>query len=103
MRQNCFGHFRFGIGPAVSLLTGTEGMAKRIDPFFGTSTYVDRYSFPVSRQAIAGAATALEFPFRFGNVTLAPELRYKRWFDKHYGGNWMMDEFTGGVAIRFSR
>ena len=96
-------HFRFGIGPAVSLLTGTEGMAKRIDPFFGTSTYVDRYSFPVSRQAIAGAATALEFPFRFGNVTLAPELRYKRWFDIHYGGNWMMDEFTGGVAIRFSR
>jgi len=96
-------HFRFGIGPAVSLLTGTEGMAKRIDPFFGTSTYVDRYSFPVSRQAIAGGAAALEFPFRFGNVTFAPELRYERWFDKHYGGNWMMDEFTGGVAIRFSR
>jgi len=36
-------------------------------------------------------------------VTLAPELRYKRWFDKRYGGNWVMDEFTGGVAIRFSR
>jgi len=96
-------HFRFGIGPAVSLLTGTEGMAKVIDPFFGTSTYVDRSSFPVARQAIAGAVAALEVPFRLGNVTLAPELRYKRWFDKHYGGNWMMDEFTGGVAIRFSR
>jgi hypothetical protein len=49
-------------------------------------------------------AAALEFPFRFRKVTLAPELRYKRWFAKHfYGGNWMMDEFTGGVAIRFSR
>ena len=96
-------HFRFGIGPAVSLLTRTEVVGKRIDPFFGTSTYLDTYSFPVSRQAIAGAVTALEFPFRFGNVTLAPELRYKRWFDKHYGGSWMMDEFTAGVAIRFSR
>ena len=96
-------HLRFGVGPAVSLLTGTEATAKRVDPFLGTSTYVDPYSFPVSRQAIAGAAAALEFPFRFGDVTLAPELRYKRWFDKHYGGNWMMDEFTGGVAVRFSR
>jgi hypothetical protein len=95
-------HFRFGMGPAVSLLTGTEGMAKLVDPFSGTSTSVDNYSFPVSRQAIAGAAAALEFPFHFGNVTVAPELRYERWFDKHYG-NWIMDEFTGGVAIRFSR
>ena len=76
-------HFRFGIGPVVSLLTGMEGMAKCIDPFFGTSTYVARYSFPVPRQAIAGTAAALEFPFRFGNETLAPELRYERWFDKH--------------------
>jgi len=96
-------HFRFGVGPAVSLLTGAEGIAKSVDPFSGTSTYVDSYSFPVSRQAIAGAAAALEFPFRFGNVTIAFELRYERWFDKHYGGNSTMDEFTGGVAIRFSR
>jgi hypothetical protein len=36
-------------------------------------------------------------------VTLAPELRYKRWFDQHYGGNWTMDEFTVGIAIRLSR
>jgi hypothetical protein len=95
--------FAFGVGPAVSLLTGTKGIAKRVDPFLGTSTYVDRYSFPVSRQAIAGAAAALEFPFCFGNLTLAPKLRYKRWFAKHYGGKWMMDEFTGGVAIRSIR
>jgi hypothetical protein len=96
-------HFRFGVGPAVSLLTGINGVGKVVDPFTGISTYVDNTSFPVSRQAIAGAAAALEFPFRFGNVTVAPELRYKRWFDKHYGGNSTMDEFTGGVAIRFSR
>lgn len=96
-------HFRFGVGPAVSLLTGIKGVGRLVDPFSGTSTYVDNISFPVSRQAIAGAAAALEFPFRFGNVTVAPELRYKRWFDKHYGGNSTMDEFTGGVAIRFSR
>jgi hypothetical protein len=96
-------HLRFGIGPSVSLLTGAEGIGKVVNPFTGTSTYMDRYSFPVSREVIAGAATALEFPFCFENhLTLAPELRYKRWFDKHYGGNWMMDEFTGGVAIRFS-
>jgi hypothetical protein len=81
-----------------------EGIGKRVDPFSGTSTYVDSYSFPVTRQVIAGAAAALEFPFRFGRVTLAPELRYKHWFDKHYGNNnWMVDEFTGGIAIRFSR
>jgi len=101
LRQN-----RFGISGSAwdpRFLTGTEGMAKLVDPFSGTSTSVDNYSFPVSRQAIAGAAAALEFPFRFGNVTVAPELRYEPWFDKHYGGDWMMDEFTGGVAIRFSR
>jgi hypothetical protein len=97
-------HLRFGVGPVVSLLTAVEGIDKFVNPFLGTTTYyVDNYYCPVSRQAIAGAAAALEFPFRFGNVTFAPELRYKRWFDKHYGGNWMMDEFTGGVAIRFSR
>ena len=95
-------HLRFGVGAVVSLLTNTEGMAKVVNPFLGTSIYVDRYSFPVSRQAIAGAVAALEFPFRIGNVIFAPELRYKRWFAKHYGGNWMMDEFTSGVAIRFS-
>ena len=94
-------HLQFGIGPAVSLLTATEETTKLVNPFSGT-TYVKSYAFPVSRQAITGAAAALEFPFRFGNVTLAPELRYKRWFDKHYGGNWTMDEFTGGIAIRFS-
>jgi len=95
-------HLRVGIGPAVSLLTATAETTKLVNPFSGT-TYVDGYSFPVSRQAIAGAAAALEFPFPFGNVTLAPELRYKRWFAKHYGANWTMDEFTGGIAIRFSR
>ncbi len=96
-------HLRFGIGPAVSLLTDAEGSTKVINPFSGTATYVDRYSFPVSRQAIAGAAAALEFPFRFRNVTLAPELRYKRWFSRHYASYWTMDEFTVGAAIRFSR
>jgi hypothetical protein len=62
------------------------------------------YTFPItiSRQAIAGAAAALEFPFRFRNVILASELRYKRWFDKH-SGDWTMDEFTVGIAIRLSR
>jgi len=58
--------------------------------------------FPV-RQVIAGAAAAFEFPFRFKNLALAPELRYKRWFDKHYSGIWTMDEITAGIAIRFSR
>ena len=94
-------HLQLGIGPAVSLLTATEETTKLVNPFSGT-TYVNSYAFPISRQAIAGAAGALEFPFRFGNVTLAPELRYKRWFDKHYGDNWTIDEFTGGIAIRFS-
>ena len=96
-------HLNFGIGPAVSLLTATGATTTTINPFSGTSTHVDTYTFPVSRQAIAGAAAALEFPFRFRNVTLAAELRYKRWFDKHYGGNWTMDEFTVGIAIRLSR
>jgi|BarGraNGADG00212_1021973.scaffolds.fasta_scaffold54567_1 hypothetical protein len=98
-------HLHFGIGPAVSLLTaiGATTKVKIIDPFPGAYPYVYTYISPVSRQAIAGAAAALEFPFRFRNVTLAPELRYKRWFDKHYGGNWTMDEFTVGIAIRLSR
>jgi hypothetical protein len=61
-------HLRFGVGPVVSLLTGVEGMSKRVDPFLGTSTYVDNYSFPISRQAIAGAAAALELPFHFALV-----------------------------------
>jgi hypothetical protein len=104
VEAEAFRHFRFGIGPAMSELTGTEGMGKIINPFSGTSAiYVDNSYFSVPLQAIAGAAAALEFPFRFGHVTLAPELRYKRWFDKHYGSNSTMDEFTGGVAIRFSR
>lgn len=97
-------HLRFGIGPAVSLLTGTEPIAKRVDPFLGTSTYVEPAFLYFSNQVTVGAAAAMEFPFRFGNVTLAPELRYKRWFDKHFSNHmWMMDEFTVGVAIRFSR
>jgi hypothetical protein len=35
-------------------------------------------------------------------MTVAPELRYKRWFDKHYGANSTMDEVTAGVGLRFS-
>jgi hypothetical protein len=98
-------HVNLGIGPAASLLTGaaTGGTVRVIGPFPDAFPYVFSYAPQVSRQAIAGAEAALEFPFRFRNVMLAPELRYKRWFDKHYSGNWTMDEFTVGVAIRLSR
>jgi len=97
-------HLRLAVGPVVSLLTDAEGIDKFVNPFLGTTTYyVDNYYFPVSRRAIAGAAAALEFPFRLKNLTLAPEVRYKRWFDKHYGANSTMDEFTVGIAIRLSR
>ena len=97
-------HLRFGIGPAVSLLTGhgTDSQACRsiLRNFHIRGTSFLRFS----NQVTVGAAAAMEFPFRFGNVTLAPELRYKRWFDKHFSNHmWMMDEFTVGVAIRFSR
>ena len=98
-----FRHLRFGVGPALSFLTDTKSIDTLVDPFSGTSTFPDYYTFPVSRQEIAGAAAALEFPFRLGRVTVAPELRYKRWFATHYGTNWTLDEFTGGVALRFSR
>jgi hypothetical protein len=105
VEADLFRHLRFGVGPVVSLLTGAYGIDKFVNyPFLGRTTYImDEYSFPVSRRAIAGATAALEFPFRLGNITLAPELRYKRWFDKHYGGNSVINEFTGGVAIRLSR
>lgn len=98
-------HLYFGVGPAVSLLTATGATTnvRLIGAPPGASIFVSTSAPPVSRQAIAGAAAALEFPFRFGNVTLAPELRYKRWFDQHYGGNSTMDEFTVGIAIRLSR
>jgi hypothetical protein len=44
----------------------------------------------------------MEFPFRFGNVTFAPELPYQRCFDKHFSNHiWMMDEFTGGIEAAF--
>jgi hypothetical protein len=97
-----FRHFRFGVGPVVSLLSGVE-RTKVVDPPSAASIYAATYGFPVSREAAAGAAAALEFPFRLGNTTLAPELRYKRWFDANYRANWLMDELTAGVAIRFSR
>ena len=97
-------HLRFGLGPDVSLLTSMESISKTVDPFLGTFTSVGPFIPYFSNQVTTGATAAMEFPFRFGNVTLAPELRYKRWFNKHLSNRmWMMDEFTGGVAIRFSR
>jgi hypothetical protein len=98
-------HLNFGIGPAVSLLTsaGATTSVRLIGAPPGAPIYVNTSAPLVSRQAIAGAAAALEFPFHFRNLTLAPELRYKRWFDQHYGGNWSMDELTVGIAIRVSR
>lgn len=92
-------HVRFGIGSTVSVLTDTLTLSS----ISNQGPSVDRYSRPLARQTIAGAAASIEFPFRVGPVTLAPDLRYTRWFAGHFGSNWRLDELTAGVAIRFSR
>jgi len=93
-------HIRFGIGPAVSVLTDT--LTLDWDSLREVMV-VDHFLRAPSRPVVGGAAASVEFPFRFGHVTLAPDLRYTRWFDGHFGGNWQLDELTAGVAIRFSR
>lgn len=95
-------HLQVGVGAAVSVLTSDQTTGKVVDPFYGTRFYDANYFRPVTRQVIVGIPAVLEFPFRVGRVTLAPDLRYIRWFARHYGGSWAMDEFSAGLAVRFS-
>ena len=58
-------HLRFGIGPAVSLLTGTEPIAKRVDPFLGTSTYVETSFLILFKSSDGGSGRCDGVPFPF--------------------------------------
>jgi len=91
-------HLRLGIGPELSVLTGSHTIFEQRHPslHIGPST-VD---FPPGKPDLFGIAAALEFPFLLSPVIVAPEIRYTRWTGKHYGGIWAMDELTVGVAIR---
>jgi hypothetical protein len=90
-------HVRFGIGPALSLVTGGRATFEQRSPFFNVNQTIAK---PPDKRALFGVGAALEFPFRLGPVILAPEIRYNRWTGKHYGGIWAMDEATAGLAIR---
>lgn len=92
-------HVRLGIGPVLSLLTGSRTAVELRISFRPEMLHTDPFRHPVSAELL-GIAAAVEFPFRLGRVTMAPEVRYTRWTGKHYGGIWAMDEVTTGLALR---
>jgi hypothetical protein len=92
-------HIRLGIGPEVSVVTGSHAMFEQRHPMFYIQPAPIYLHIP--KRVCFGIAASVEFPFRLGPVTLAPEIRYTRWTGKHYGGISAMDEVATGLAFRF--
>lgn len=93
-------HIRLGLGPEASTITGNRTLFEFRNPFTGEQGFVTDYLRRVGRHTVLGIGTALEFPFHFPKIVVAPEVRYTRWTEKHYGGHWALDEVTAGIAIR---
>jgi hypothetical protein len=94
-------HIRLAAGPASSTLTTDRTITQLRNPLSGDTTFNNQYFRPESRRTVFGAAVSAEFPFAIGKLVLAPEVRYTRWFAKHYGGASALDEVVTGIAIRF--
>ena len=92
-------YVRLGIGPEVSIVTGSRTTLEVRNPF-GPDINRTADDLRPLKPGLFGICAAVEFPFRLGPVTVAPEVRYKRWTGKHYGEIWAMDEVTAGLAIR---
>jgi len=92
-------HVRLGLGPGVSIVTGSRNTFEIRNPFTGYRSGRADYLRPV-RPALFGIGAALEFPFRFSKIVIAPGVHYHHWTGKHYGGIWSPDEVSSGIAIR---
>ena len=93
-------HVGAGTGPSFSTLTSHRILYEVRNPFTTNSKFESNYP-NLDRQAVAGMAAAIEFPFRAGPVIVASEVRYTRWTGKHQGGYWRLDEVSTGLAVRF--
>jgi len=94
-------HIRLGLGPELSLVTGSHSLDEIRNPFTGSSSVAVDYFRSLDRQAVLGVGAGAEFPIRLGRLTVAPDLHYSRWMAKHYNTNFPMDELTAGIALRF--
>ena len=93
-------HIRLGLGPELSLVTGSDSRYESRNPFTGSQSFPVDYFRSLDRQALIGVGLAAEFPFHVGFLTIAPDLHYARWTAKHYNANFPLDELTAGIALR---
>ena len=93
-------HIRLGLGPELSLVSGSDSRDEIRNPFTGYQNFPVDYFRTLDRHAIFGVGAAAEFPFQFGPLTIAPDLHYARWTAKHYNTNFPLDELTAGIAVR---
>lgn len=96
-------HVRLGLGPELSLVTGSHSRDEIRNPFTGSQSFPVDYFRSLDRQAVFGVGAAVEFPFHVGPLTVAPGLHYARWTAKHYNTNFPLDELTAGIALRLGR
>ena len=96
-------HIRLGLGPELSLVTGSDSRAEIRNPFTGSQSFRVDYFRSLDRQAVFGVGVAAEFPFHVGPLTVAPDLHYAHWTAKHYSANFPLDELTVGIALRLKR
>jgi hypothetical protein len=93
-------HIRLGLGPELSLVTGSQSRDEIRNPFTGSQSFPVDYFRSLDRHAVFGVGVAAEFPFHVGPLTVAPDLHYDRWTAKHYNTNFPLNEFTAGIALR---
>ena len=96
-------HIRLGLGPELSLITGSHSLTEIRNPFTGSQSFPFDYLRTLDHQAVFGVGAAAEFPFQLGPVTVAPDLHYARWTAKHYNSNFPLDELAAGIALRLGR
>jgi hypothetical protein len=93
-------HIRLGVGPELSLITGSHSLDTIRNPATGSQSFPVDYFRSLDRQAVFGVGAAIEFPFHIGPLTVAPDLQYDRWTAKHYNTNFPLNELTVGIALR---
>ena len=97
-------HVRPGVGAVLSVVSA-ERTISRLDvaPGFGTPTgYTNLFRInSLSERAVGGAVADIEFPFRTRAGTIAPDIRYTRWFAKHFGHRGRLNTLGIGLSLRY--